>query len=82
MVVGQQGSLTSPHALALLVGGVVPPEHMQDSVHHEQRELVVESSGVSVGLTRRHLGADHDIAEEKRKVAAVDGRAIGCARTT
>ena len=59
--------------------GVVVAEDVEDAVHDEQRELVVERAGVLGRLARGHRRAHHDVAEQQRLVARVGRRAVGAA---
>ena len=45
---------------------MVVPDQVEGGVDEQQRQFVVEAPGVVGGLTGRHLGAEHDVAEHER----------------
>ena len=54
--------------------GVVVVEQVQHAVHDEQRELVVERRTVLGRLRLRHGRTHHDVADQRRRLAALAGR--------
>ena len=58
--------LAAPHHRGLVGFGVVVAEDVQDPVHDQQGDLVVERAGVVGELMVGDLGADHDVAEQRR----------------
>ena len=64
MVQLEQGALAVAHHARLLRFEVIVSEHVQDAVHDEQRQLVVERAGVGGGLLGGDGGAHHDIAHQ------------------
>ena len=55
-----------------LLGVVVVAEHVQDSVHEQQSDLVVEASCMARCLPGCNCGTDDDVTEEQRMVVHVD----------
>ena len=68
----EQFFLSMPHACGMLLGVVVVAEHMQDSVRHEQRDLVVECAGMRVRLVGRNRGTHDHVAHQKRQFARLN----------
>lgn len=79
MVGLEQFALATPHRVAFVVGGVIPTQNVQYSVHDEKSHLVVERTGVRGRLVLGHFGADHHVTEEKGHIGRIGFGAIGSA---
>ena len=67
----EEGELPSSH-LGRLVGlGVIAPEHVQDAVHQQQRQFVVERARVRRCLLGRDGGTDDHVTEQQRQVTGI-----------
>ncbi len=64
VVASQQLSLARLHALGLLVDRVVPAAQVQDAVHDQQSDLVLEADLVLDRVARRHDGTDDDVTDQ------------------
>ena len=71
----EQLLLAAAHHGGLLGFGVVVVEQVQHAVHDEQRELVVGGDAALDGLAARDRRAHDDVAEQRRRIARVGGRA-------
>jgi hypothetical protein len=63
MVLFEKGALTRPHLDSLSGVRVVEAENVEHAVHREQREFVVECSGVIGSCLPSDVGTDHDVTE-------------------
>lgn len=77
MVCFEQLPLTSPHR-GLVVGvGVIPSQDVKNTVHHQERHLVVQRTGVGGRLTSGDLGTDHHVTEKERHFGGIGIGTIG-----
>ena len=77
---GQELALPLLHRRLFPRIGVVVVEQVQHAVDDEQRELVVERRTVLGRLRRGDRRADHDVADQRRRLAALAGRTRDRAR--
>ena len=70
----QQLAFSALHRLRLTLLGVVVVQQMQDPVHDEQRELVVERRRRARRLALRDRRADDHVAEHDRRVVGLGRR--------
>ena len=54
------------HGLGLAVRLVIVADEMQKAMHRQMGEMIAERLALSVGLARRGLVGDHDVAEDAR----------------
>ncbi len=64
------------HGHPVGVGGMVEAEQMQDAVHDEQGDLVIERAGVVRRVGCRHFGTDHEVAQQQREVFAIGAASL------
>ena len=72
MMTFEQHTLARLHACGFVSIEVIMAEHVQDSVHDQQRELVVDRAGVIGRVGRGHAWAHDHVAQQDRL-------SIGCA---
>src|SRR5689334_1659786 len=72
---GEQLLFTPAHHDALAVLRMVVVEQVQHTVDHEERELVVGAHPALRSLADRDAGADHDVSQQRRRVARLGRRA-------
>lgn len=73
----QQFDLSLAHSIARRRFVMIVAEHVQDSVHDEQCDLIVDGAGMIGCLALGDSWAEHYIAEQQRHVAGVGRRTIG-----
>ena len=82
MMSTEEFAFPRPHSFTFFLGTVIPTENVQDSVGHQERQFVIEGTGVQRRLPRSDRWTDHDVTEEQRQVPSIHGAAIRPLRAT
>ncbi len=61
----EQHSFALSHLDCLVGSSMIVTEDVQDPVHDQQRDLIVEGSGMIGRLACRNRRADHDVTEQQ-----------------
>lgn len=67
----QQLAFAGLHLDPFGILGVIHSEKMQDPMHDQQRDLIVEGTGMGGRVSLRHERTDHDITEQQRKILGI-----------